>query len=418
MLDDDGIELTEELQEFVKGELRKEGSEGDLGKLIEQGDLGKLIEQKERQKAEAKAKEAEAAEAAMRSARAVIASLQPFVWRGKKMISSFGSKMNFANYVPDPIIEDIVRNCGLANRLKFSAASKGWQVFVNNIRKESPLTSDMGIMTIYAGVTKERVTLWKLENEGTECVQVFSDTTRLSFVNCSAEYLLFRENYYDRRKEFQVTHPLEKLQWKVPFHPKAGPHPKFATTGHKQFLLLFQLFQHTNVVESTTRFVLFNSGCHEWEERVVYIRHSYLMKEKEFKRDDCNNNGIFWQQKFYSFWSSLLMEYDVDNDVLTLFRIPKGMHLLESKSRLLLYRWLDSELHLWRFQGQDSQSILKKWCAITEISRGNPLFYDEDLGIIYVSGQDTVLFSYRLENHEEVKLLRTGGNVEVKMYKF
>ncbi|KAL0000491.1 hypothetical protein SO802_014272 [Lithocarpus litseifolius] len=188
MLDDDGVELTEELQEFVKGELRKEGREEDLGKLIEQ---------KERQKAEAKAKEAEAAEAAMRSARAVIASLQPFVWRGKKMISSFGSKMNFANYVPDPILEDIVRNCGLANRLKFSAASKGWQLFVNNIRKESPLTSDMGIVTIYAGMTKERVTLWKLENEGTECVKVFSDTTRLSFVNCSGDYLQFRENYYD-----------------------------------------------------------------------------------------------------------------------------------------------------------------------------------------------------------------------------
>ncbi|XP_065634615.1 pentatricopeptide repeat-containing protein At3g49240, mitochondrial-like [Quercus suber] len=81
MLDDDGVELTEELQEFVKGELRKEGREEDLGKLIDE---------KERQKAEAKAKEAEAAEAAMRSARATVASLQTFVCRGKKMISSFG----------------------------------------------------------------------------------------------------------------------------------------------------------------------------------------------------------------------------------------------------------------------------------------------------------------------------------------
>ena len=74
MLDDDGVELTEELQEFVKGELRKEGREEDLGKLIDE---------KERQKAEA-------AEAAMRSARATVASLQTFVWGGKKMISSFG----------------------------------------------------------------------------------------------------------------------------------------------------------------------------------------------------------------------------------------------------------------------------------------------------------------------------------------
>ncbi|KAK7845000.1 pentatricopeptide repeat-containing protein, partial [Quercus suber] len=100
MLDDDGVELTEELQEFVKGELRKEGREEDLGKLIDE---------KERQKAEAKAKEAEAAEAAMRSARATVASLQTFVCRGKKMISSFvtgtdtsdSSKQNGTVTVPD-----------------------------------------------------------------------------------------------------------------------------------------------------------------------------------------------------------------------------------------------------------------------------------------------------------------------------
>nr|XP_023900926.1 pentatricopeptide repeat-containing protein At3g49240, mitochondrial [Quercus suber]POE50177.1 pentatricopeptide repeat-containing protein [Quercus suber] len=75
MLDDDGVELTEELQEFVKGELRKEGREEDLGKLIEE---------KERQKAEAKAKEAEAAEAAKRSARAAVASLLPSKLFGNK----------------------------------------------------------------------------------------------------------------------------------------------------------------------------------------------------------------------------------------------------------------------------------------------------------------------------------------------
>lgn len=328
--------------------------------------------------------------------------------------------MSKAKYVPDPILEDIVRNCGLASRLKFSAASKGWGLIVEKIRKDSPVTTDLGfVVAAYAGSIKQRFTIWKVEKEGRECVKVLSDTTRLSFVGCSGGCILFRENLYDRKKEFQVTDPLEGFQWKVPFHPKAGPHPKFAVTGHKQFLLLFQLFKHTNVVDSTTRFVLFNSGCHEWEERVVYIRNSYLMKEKEFKRDDCNKDGVFWQQKFYSFWSSLLMEYDVDNDVLTLFRIPEEMHLLESKSRLLLYRWLDSELHLWRFQGQHSQSILKKLCAITEISRGQPLFFDEDVGIIYMRGQDRVLFSYSLENHEEVKLLEiSSNNAEVKMYKF
>lgn len=75
MLDDDGVELNEELQEFVKGELRKEGREDDLGKLMEE---------KERQKAEAKAKEAEAAEAAKRSAKAAVASLLPSKLFGNK----------------------------------------------------------------------------------------------------------------------------------------------------------------------------------------------------------------------------------------------------------------------------------------------------------------------------------------------
>ncbi|KAJ7965348.1 Pentatricopeptide repeat-containing protein [Quillaja saponaria] len=58
LLDDNGVEFDEEFQEFVKGELRKEGR-GD--------DLTKLMEEKERQKTEAKAKEAEAAEATKRS---------------------------------------------------------------------------------------------------------------------------------------------------------------------------------------------------------------------------------------------------------------------------------------------------------------------------------------------------------------
>ncbi|WJX40469.1 hypothetical protein P8452_27938 [Trifolium repens] len=55
LLDDNGVDFDEEFQEFVKVELRKEGREEDLTKLMEE---------KERLKAEAKAKEAEAAEAA------------------------------------------------------------------------------------------------------------------------------------------------------------------------------------------------------------------------------------------------------------------------------------------------------------------------------------------------------------------
>ncbi|WJX34216.1 hypothetical protein P8452_22348 [Trifolium repens] len=55
LLDDNGVDFDEEFQEFVKVELRKEGREEDLTNLMEE---------KERLKAEAKAKEAEAAEAA------------------------------------------------------------------------------------------------------------------------------------------------------------------------------------------------------------------------------------------------------------------------------------------------------------------------------------------------------------------
>ncbi|KAJ4850808.1 hypothetical protein Tsubulata_009805 [Turnera subulata] len=66
IIDDEGAEFSEELQEFVREELRKEGREEDLTKLIDD---------KERLKAEAKAKEAEAAEAAKRSARAAVASM-------------------------------------------------------------------------------------------------------------------------------------------------------------------------------------------------------------------------------------------------------------------------------------------------------------------------------------------------------
>lgn len=66
------------------------------------------------------------------------------------------------------------------------------------------------------------------------------------------------------------------------FHIKSDTHPKFAIIRNKQFLLLFHLFQHTNVIDSTTRFMIFKLECHEksaWEERVVHIKNSHLMKE-------------------------------------------------------------------------------------------------------------------------------------------
>ncbi|KAK7410716.1 hypothetical protein VNO78_01729 [Psophocarpus tetragonolobus] len=79
LLDDGGVDFDEEFQEFVKGELRKEGREEELTKLMEE---------KERLKAEAKAKEAEAAEAAKRSARAAVASLLPSKLFGSKETDS------------------------------------------------------------------------------------------------------------------------------------------------------------------------------------------------------------------------------------------------------------------------------------------------------------------------------------------
>ncbi|XP_061337903.1 LOW QUALITY PROTEIN: pentatricopeptide repeat-containing protein At3g49240, mitochondrial [Gastrolobium bilobum] len=79
LLDDNGVDFDEEFQEFVKGELRKEGREEDLTKLMEE---------KERLSAEAKAKEAEAAEAAKRSARAAVASLLPSKLFGDKETDS------------------------------------------------------------------------------------------------------------------------------------------------------------------------------------------------------------------------------------------------------------------------------------------------------------------------------------------
>lgn len=75
LLRDEGLEFSSELQEFVKGELGKEGREEDLVKLME--DV-------EREKAEAAAKEAEAAERAKASARAAVSSLLPSKLFGNK----------------------------------------------------------------------------------------------------------------------------------------------------------------------------------------------------------------------------------------------------------------------------------------------------------------------------------------------
>lgn len=75
MLDDEEIEFDDELQEFAKEVLREGGREDDVGKMMEE---------KERLKAEAKAREAEAAEAAKRSVRAAVASLIPSKLKGNK----------------------------------------------------------------------------------------------------------------------------------------------------------------------------------------------------------------------------------------------------------------------------------------------------------------------------------------------
>ncbi|KAE8726447.1 Pentatricopeptide repeat-containing protein [Hibiscus syriacus] len=75
MLDEEISDFTEELQGFVKELLRNVGREDELTKLMEE---------KERLKAEAKAREVEAAEAAKRSAKAAVASLLPSKLFGRK----------------------------------------------------------------------------------------------------------------------------------------------------------------------------------------------------------------------------------------------------------------------------------------------------------------------------------------------
>ncbi|KAL2540268.1 Pentatricopeptide repeat-containing protein [Abeliophyllum distichum] len=75
MLREDPNDFTDELQEFIREGLRKDGREGELTKLKE--DL-------EREKAEAAARVAEAAERAKASSRAAISSLIPSKLFGKK----------------------------------------------------------------------------------------------------------------------------------------------------------------------------------------------------------------------------------------------------------------------------------------------------------------------------------------------
>ncbi|KAH1080425.1 hypothetical protein J1N35_020186 [Gossypium stocksii] len=75
MLDEESSDFTEELQEYVQELLRNVGREDDLTKLMEE---------KERIKAEAKAREIEAAEAARRSAKAAVSSILPSKLFGKK----------------------------------------------------------------------------------------------------------------------------------------------------------------------------------------------------------------------------------------------------------------------------------------------------------------------------------------------
>ncbi|KAF3432818.1 hypothetical protein FNV43_RR23920 [Rhamnella rubrinervis] len=113
MLDDDGVEFNEEVQEFVKGELRKEGREDELVKLMED---------KERQKAEAKAKEAEAAEAAKRSARAAVSSLLPSKLFGTKesdsgSVEANGNAIEADNTEPPEIAGNAI-NAASANEEK------------------------------------------------------------------------------------------------------------------------------------------------------------------------------------------------------------------------------------------------------------------------------------------------------------
>ena len=76
--------------------------------------------------------------------------------------------MNKAKYVPDHILEGILCDCGLTTWLNFSAVSKRWGSYVDNIRKDSSMTTNIGfVVKTYATSSKERITLWKVVKEGT-----------------------------------------------------------------------------------------------------------------------------------------------------------------------------------------------------------------------------------------------------------
>ena len=76
--------------------------------------------------------------------------------------------MNKAKYVPDHILEGILCNSALTTWLNFSAVSKRWGSYVDNIRKESSVTTNMGfVVKTYATSSKEIITLWKVVKEGT-----------------------------------------------------------------------------------------------------------------------------------------------------------------------------------------------------------------------------------------------------------
>ena len=69
--------------------------------------------------------------------------------------------MNKAKDIPDHILEGILCDCGLTTWLNFFAVSKrSWGSYVDNIRKESSVTTNMGfVVKTYAGSSKEIITL-------------------------------------------------------------------------------------------------------------------------------------------------------------------------------------------------------------------------------------------------------------------
>ena len=68
--------------------------------------------------------------------------------------------MNKAKDVPDHIFEGILCDCGLTTWLNFFAVSKRWEPYIDNIHKESSVTTNMGfVVKTYAASNKERITL-------------------------------------------------------------------------------------------------------------------------------------------------------------------------------------------------------------------------------------------------------------------